>query len=67
MRGRKKDPEFLASFIQACAQNNQLTPQDIIRTAQSKIHQLTQELQRIEELKKEIVNLQDVVHHFEGK
>ncbi len=64
MKGKKKDPEFLNSFIEQCVQIGKNTPDDIVAEAQSRIDDIDRQIKEIEKAKIIRSKLLDVVHVF---
>lgn len=62
MKGRRKDLDFFNQFIVKCAENNQLTPVEIINSAQSEIEKIDEKIKEVEELKKIRGKLLDVIY-----
>jgi hypothetical protein len=67
MKGKKSDPEFVASFIQESAQQGSITSEQIVSRAQSMINQIDQEIREIEDKKKLRGKLLDVVSALEER
>lgn len=64
MKGKKKDPEFLSSFIERCVQVGKNTPEDIVAEARSQIEDIDQRIKEIEKSKIIRSKLLDVVQVF---
>lgn len=65
MRGKKKDSEFLSTFITECVQSDKDSPDAIVAEAKARVAYIDKQIQEVEKLKIVRSKLLDVICAFE--